>query len=426
MSGSNDRDRASGPQSILIEHLNDAVLFVRPDTGDIVQANSAAAALYGYEIDVLTKMRIFDLVAFPAHSDTLPPDATRGGQIGPEGATFDTEHRVASSKVIPVEVTARLIEDNSDDPVILAVVRDLSERYETRRAVQDAHDELDQVFNTATDGMRVVDTEFNVIRANQTHADMAGRPLAEIMSSKCHESYGGEHCGTSTCSLRLILEGEVPEPMEMRKQRADGTWMDVILTARPFVKNGEIIGMVEDFRDITDRKRAEERAHFLATHDALTWLPNRLLFHDRLSLSVAAAERGHGQPGVLYFDIDDFKGINDTFGHAAGDDVLCCIAEVLQGALRKADTAARLGGDEFIVLLPNADNREHLEAVAEKLIHTCKTCVRQSDGEVTVTVSMGATLYTKGDTDDSFIARADEAMYAAKYAGGNRFVFHSG
>jgi diguanylate cyclase (GGDEF)-like protein/PAS domain S-box-containing protein len=410
---------------VLIEHLRDAVLFVRKDDGRIIKANSAAAELYGYDLDELTAMTIFDLVHTP-EGQPRPVDATRDGLITEEGVMFEGEHVCADGRIVHVEANARLVNLNGHGPEVLAIVRDVSDRVSVRHQVQEAHDELDQVFNTAADGMRVIDANYNVIRANQTLADMAGIDLKSIIGTKCYDSYGGEDCGTDRCAVKRIMSGDVPEVKEIRKNRGDGTWMDAVLTARPFIRNERVVGVVEDFQDITDRKRAEERAHFLATHDPLTWLPNRLLFHDRLSIAIAAAERGHGVPGLIFFDIDDFKGVNDCFGHAAGDEVLCCISEILQGALRKGDTAARLGGDEFVVLLPNADDRPKLDAVAEKLLETAKTCVRRQDGDVAVTVSMGGTMYVQGDSDDTFMQRADEAMYAAKFAGGNRYVFHSG
>jgi diguanylate cyclase (GGDEF)-like protein/PAS domain S-box-containing protein len=410
-------------QTVPIEHLTDAVFFVRTSDGRITQANQAAADLYGYEVDELKRLHIQDLV-FALEDDYVDP--TRNGMITEKGVRFEGTHRRKDGTPFPVESSARLITVNGDGPEVCAMVRDVSESKKTEARLQAAYDELEQIFTLAPDGMRIIDADFNVVRANTTLLEMTGCNAETAIGSKCYETFAGEDCGTPNCPLKRVLDGELPGPREIVKQRCDNTKIETILTVRPFVQGGEVVGIVEAFRDITERKQAEERAHFLATHDPLTWLPNRLLFHDRLSLAVAAAERGHCKPGLLYFDIDDFKSVNDSLGHAAGDDVMRAISEVMQGVLRKGDTAARYGGDEFAVLLPNTEGHQTMEAVAAKLLDSVRTAAKVAGNELCVTISIGATMWITGDTDDDLIQRADEAMYTAKRNGGDQVVLNDG
>ena len=171
--------------------------------------------------------------------------------------------------------------------------------------------------------------------------------------------------------------------------------------------------------DITDRKRAEEEIAFKAYHDALTGLPNRTLFLDRLSVALAHAKRGHGRLAVFFLDLDDMKSINDTFGHAIGDRVLKAVADRLLGVLRDDDTVARVGGDEFLILAEVGEAQE-AEALARRMLSRISEPVTIDRDELYVTTSVGVALFPDdGEDADSLIRHADGAMYRVKEAGGS-------
>jgi diguanylate cyclase (GGDEF)-like protein len=180
---------------------------------------------------------------------------------------------------------------------------------------------------------------------------------------------------------------------------------------------------------IGERKVLEQRLEFQAMHDPLTHLPNRSLFRDRLELALARTERqGSKKVAVMYVDIDDFKEINDSLGHEAGDKVLLAVAQRLQRCLRPADTVARLGGDEFVVLLEEVEDAQGAVDVAERILESVRAPVVLSMMETRISVSIGITLGDGGhERPADLLRKADLALYSAKGRGKDGYeVFEPG
>jgi diguanylate cyclase (GGDEF)-like protein len=177
--------------------------------------------------------------------------------------------------------------------------------------------------------------------------------------------------------------------------------------------------------DLEERKRTERAMRHMAHHDALTDLPNRALFRDRLSHAMAQADRYHQRLAVLFLDLDRFKAINDTLGHNAGDQLLRIAAERLKGCVRECDTVARLGGDEFTVIVEDVEDRQAAAVVAQKIIDSFSQPFTLHGHEVFVTTSVGITLYPDdGEHLDTLLRNADAAMYRAKDCGRNNYQFY--
>jgi diguanylate cyclase (GGDEF)-like protein len=176
--------------------------------------------------------------------------------------------------------------------------------------------------------------------------------------------------------------------------------------------------IVSIVRDVTERVLANERIRFLAFHDRLTGLANRMKLEDDLRLALAAADRHDDLVGVIFLDLDDFKPINDELGHAVGDFVLKEVADRLRSCVREGDTVARLGGDEFLVVVARLGTREDLAAVARKLEETVELPIPvEGHGDARVTASAGLAVYDHGEAAEDLMNRADHAMYRAKQAG---------
>jgi diguanylate cyclase (GGDEF)-like protein len=183
---------------------------------------------------------------------------------------------------------------------------------------------------------------------------------------------------------------------------------------------------LESHRMVLQLNNARERARHLATHDQLTGLANRSLFHDRLSQAVSAARRGRQRLAVLFMDLDGFKTINDTLGHAVGDGLLRGIARRLGSCLRETDTAARLGGDEFAVLLTNLSNELDAATVARKLVHVLSQPIQFRRQSTSIRASIGIATFPRDASDlEELLKKSDTAMYHAKEQGGNRFEFYT-
>jgi diguanylate cyclase (GGDEF)-like protein/PAS domain S-box-containing protein len=183
-------------------------------------------------------------------------------------------------------------------------------------------------------------------------------------------------------------------------------------------------GLLLNLRDTTDRKGMEEQLKRMALHDPLTLLANRSLFRDRVEHAVAVCKRNGRDVAVMFVDLDDFKPINDTFGHAVGDRVLHKCAQRLVKSTRGGDTVARLGGDEFAVLLENLTGKEQVIEVAARIVETLQEPLDLPDGEVRVSASVGVAFSTPDDGVEELMRNADLAMYAAKSTGKGRFLVY--
>jgi len=211
-----------------------------------------------------------------------------------------------------------------------------------------------------------------------------------------------------------------------RKHRTkDGRVIDVEATARQFIQGGHPVWLTL-INDVTERKLAEERLLHLAHYDVLTGLPNRVLLYDRLKQALAQAKRNQWVTGVMFLDLDRFKNVNDTLGHAVGDKLLQLVSERLVRSVRTGDTVGRLGGDEFAIVLLNLSSAQDANLVAQKIMASFKEPFKLAGVELYATASIGITLYPDDSTDqETLIKNADAAMYRAKEVGRNSCRFYT-
>ena len=303
---------------------------------------------------------------------------------------------------------------------------------ESEEAIKLANAELDQIFNTAADGMCVVDKDFNILRTNEAFLSMAGIGKDKVAGKKCCEVFPGHLSHTAGCALTRILGGEERVECEAEKVRKDGARIPCIMTATPFRgSSGELIGIVESFKDITKRKHAQEalresekRYMALSITDGLTGLYNSRHFYNQLKSEIERVVRYKHSLSLLLLDVDNFKHYNDNYGHLEGDKILVRLGEVIRGCIREVDSAYRYGGEEFTVMLPVTESKEAI-AIAERIRKRFETETFSPtlEDKVHVTVSIGTAQYQPDEKLSVFVNRADEAMYEAKKQGKNRVFF---
>ncbi|HEY4647774.1 MAG TPA: EAL domain-containing protein, partial [Gemmatimonadales bacterium] len=209
----------------------------------------------------------------------------------------------------------------------------------------------------------------------------------------------------------------VTGPVEWRFRQPDGSWLNAEILATNLLHDPSVKGVVLNTRDVSERRRLEEQLTHQAFHDPLTGLANRALFRDRVSHALALAQRRGSLVTVLFLDLDDFKTVNDSLGHAEGDRLLIAAAERFLACARSADTVARLGGDEFAILIEGADGKDGLP---DRLGAAMSHPFTLSGNQVRVTVSIGVASALADDSADDLLRNADMAMYAAKRHGKGR------
>jgi len=291
----------------------------------------------------------------------------------------------------------------------------------TRRAVAQAKKEWENTFDSISDLVFLHDAQFLVIRCNQAYVEASGLPLEEIIGRPYFEVFPKGDGPQEACLDAISSNQERAQEIFLPEL---GRYYQIhfILVHSD---DGNYLHSLHIMADITERKRQEERILHQANHDALTNLPNRTLLQDRLSQAVAAAERNGLGVAVMLLDLDNFKVINNSFGHAVGDELLVEAVRRLSSALRGDDTVARLGGDEFVIVLRDVKRPEKVARVVEKVLGIFVAPFMVGDGhEVFSGGSLGVAMYPEDGRDEQTLLRhADLAMYQAKQAGRGTYVF---
>lgn len=293
---------------------------------------------------------------------------------------------------------------------------------------------LQSILDSMGDGVIVADADGKLMFMNPAAEHIIGHDPQATTHDDLVEQFCAYLPATVTdgkneeIPLVRAIRGEVFDAAEVLMRHAiapRAAWLS--MTGRPLKDSaGTSRGGVVVFRDTTEQKQTEQRLHYLANYDPLTRLPHRMLFADRLRQSLARAHWQNRLIALLFVDLDRFKAINDSLGHAVGDQLLVTVAERLLSCAREGDTVARLGGDEFALILVDIAQQADVQKVVQKIQTLLPSPVTIEEHEILITSSMGISLYpSDGDDPDTLLKNADTAMYQAKQLGRNRYQYYS-
>lgn len=398
-----------------------------PD-GHFIQANQALCHMLGY-----TKAELESLeVQAVTHPDDL--DQTLSLRQQALDGEFDVYRQTKrylrkDGQVIWAQLTASLVCAADGSPrYFIGQVEDISLRRQNEELLRESEERFRLISTVASDGIVTLGPKGEVVYWNPAAERIFGYRADEIVGRSFHELAAPSrfHPDFQRGFRAFCISGQGPllgRVFEISALRKSGEEFPVELSISALRIKDEwhALGVV---RDISERKRAEDQIRHLAYYDALTDLPNRRLFLDRLNQALVQAKRHERALAVLYLDLDGFKQVNDTLGHDVGDQLLVAVAARLQTCVRGSDTVSRQGGDEFAMVLAEISQARDAMAVAEKVINNLKTPISVAGQELRISASIGIAIHPVDGTDDALalMKKADIAMYDAKAAGRNRYV----
>ncbi|MFW6084935.1 MAG: diguanylate cyclase domain-containing protein, partial [Gemmatimonadota bacterium] len=396
-------------QEALLGEISDVVTLLDED-GVILYESPSIRHVFGYEPDELVGRTGFDIV-HPDDREELARTIA-GDELSATGAaTLQYRLRAASGDWRMVESTAVL----SDHPELgtVVVTRDITGRIE-------AQEKFRAIFRTSPSPV-IFAREGRFVEVNDAFLELHGLSEKDVVGRTPIELGLWVDPGELERVRDDLLAGRTVRNREVRLRDAEGEKFHALLSASPVELAGDRyeIGIVQD---IQERKRYERELEHQVLHDGLTGLPNRILFQDRLEHALERARRDDTEVAVLFLDVDRFKAVNDSLGHAAGDEVLRAVAGRLGDVLRGDDTVARLGGDEFAILLEHVRSSADIEAAAERISRAFEAPFRVDGNEFSLTASVGAARSgTVEGRSEELVRLADAAMYRVKGPGATRF-----
>ncbi len=404
----------------LIENIQDGIFVVQNNM--IQYVNDAFAKILGYTTEDLIFQNIYDFIHSDYHQEI--EDFFKKLEIGnikPHELEIKLNHFTKVKSVIVNMSIGHFIFRGSSAQI--GTIKDITERKKVEETLRLAAN----VFKNTSEGIMVTDVDGFIESVNPAFTVITGYSDLEALGKRPSILKSGRHDVNFYIKMWESLRSKAVWQGEIWNRRKDGEiypqWLNISAIKD---SHGKIVNYVGVFSDITKIKLSEQRLNYLAYHDALTGLPNRLLFHDRLQQALSHAQRNKELVAIIFFDLDRFKIINDTLGHAVGDLLLRAVAKRLMNCVREGDTVARLGGDEFIVIVSEIKRPQDAAKVSQKILQSLSSVFSIEGQDLYITASLGIAIYPDdGDNLEHLLKNADTAMYHAKEKGKNTYQFYA-
>jgi len=406
----------------VVETLNEGLLITDGDDR-ILFSNERMAAMTGYPIPEMVGRPASEL--FLAPKDWPAIDERNRRRLRGQSERYEVEMRRKDGSRFFAEVNAIPFRSAEGRVVgTLGAITDITERKRAEDSLRRSAREYRDLFESANDAILILRPESQMIlEVNRKAAEMYGLHRDQIVGMSLKNFT--RDVPRSEEQIRRILREGASENLETVHFHRDGTPIDLLVSSSVVEYRGER-AILSVCRDITESKRAKQEIERLAYHDALTDLPNRARFADRLEIALSQARREGHRLAILFLDLDRFKVVNDSLGHKVGDLLLQKVALRLSQLIRGGDTLARLGGDEFIILLSRINHEDDASRVAQNVLGLFKRPFLIGERELYVTASIGISLFPRhGEDRESLVKNADIAMYRAKQEGRDNFQFHT-
>lgn len=385
--------------------------------GNLLDVNEAYVNMSGYSREELMDLDINDLDVLETPEDT----ADRMRRIVEQGSmTFLTKHRRKNGSHFDVEI--RTSHWSGSGGRFFVFLRDVTERKQNEDQLRQAA----AVFDNTTEGVMITDPEGQIQRVNAAFCRLTGYSENEVVGQNSKVLQSGRHDQAFYAEMWRSISEKGWWQGEIWNRRKDGsTYPELLSVSSVKDEEGGVTHYVGVFADISQLKESEQKLAYLAHHDMLTGLPNRLMLQSRLAQSLALAKRNNTRLALLLLDLDRFKNVNDSFGHAAGDELLQQVSTLLRERVRQVDMVCRMGGDEFALLLEDIHHIEDAGVVANEIINLLAKSWSLSNGcDVVIGASVGISIFPSQSQDaEELLQHADAALYRAKGEGRGRFHY---
>ena len=379
-------------------------------------ANKAYARMWGWDEESIVGRPLHEIIGEAGHREITPhiERVIAGEVVDYERTIRDAQ---GNERILEVNLRPQRAADGRSVAAFV-LIHDITRYRASERRVRESEERL-RKFADATRAGIVFHDEGRITDCNEALSQLTGYSLEELRGTEVIGYVAPARRDEALEHLRTNYE----RPYESEIISRDGTVIPVELEGRYMPMDGKVYRL-SVVRDIRRRKASQARIDFLAHHDLLTGLPNRALLLERLEFVLAAARRRQSRAAVLFIDLDNFKVVNDSLGHAAGDALLKVVGARIPAVLRNVDVVSRHGGDEFLVVLPDVENEQGTVAVAEKLLAAIAEPIALEGQSFSVSPSIGIAIYPRdGETPEALIKNADAAMYLAKERGRSNYQF---